>query len=105
MEHRFISTNFCRVNYSFSLDGKEYNGNEMYTVGNLCILMLDHGKKRIEFAEGNEIPVYYEPTNPAHAALKTGFTVPSFFNLFTIGFILMSWMTWGFFKLEIKNAQ
>lgn len=64
--------------YQFSVDGKPYEGNRV-AFGSPAFNYLTASNIKDQFAQGKEVPVYYDPKNPEECVLapKTTVGMPS----------------------------
>jgi len=64
--------------YQFSVDGKPYEGKRV-AFGNPAFNYLTASNIKDQFAQGKEVPVYYDPKNPEECVLapKTTVGMPS----------------------------
>lgn len=64
--------------YQYTVDGKQYNG-ERVAFGSPAFNYMTASNIRDQFAEGKDVPVYYDPKNPEECVLapKTTVGMPS----------------------------
>ena len=72
-------TTYClHVNYEYTVDGMTFQGDKVsYSLENNCNSWSENADE--EYAEGEEITVYYDPSNPSDSVLEPGLTGINFF--------------------------
>jgi len=88
------------INYTYSVDGKEYTGTNIRTIDGSTSMKQSVKKQLEKYAKGTSVKVYYDPEFPDSAVLEpgTGFLFGILLKLPLLFYIVSILMVLGYIK-------